>query len=168
VLVRFRTALALLEEQRLVVDLGEARVEFARALRDLGQIEGALTEFKRAREVFARMDATGILAEIDRDLAAIARETTGITRPSGSREELSSQRKSTGPECRPPSILRAPAVARANSGQASVADGAEVALSAARAEDRRAVRLCGVVPLLLVYVWLTVQSPPPVVLHLPS
>jgi len=72
VLVRFRTALALLEEQRLVVDLGEARVEFARALRDLGQTDGALTEFKRAREVFARMDAVGILAEIDRDLADIA------------------------------------------------------------------------------------------------
>jgi tetratricopeptide (TPR) repeat protein len=69
VLVRFRTALALLEEQRLVVDLGEARIEFARALRDLGQIDGAIAEFRRAREVFARMDAVGIVAEIDRDLA---------------------------------------------------------------------------------------------------
>ena len=71
VLARFRTALALLEEQRLEVDLGEARIEFARALRDLGQIDGAITEFKRAREVFARMDATGLVAEIDRDLAGL-------------------------------------------------------------------------------------------------
>jgi tetratricopeptide (TPR) repeat protein len=84
VLVRFRTAIALLEEQRLEVDLGEARIEFARALRDLGQIDGALAEFKRARDVFARMDATGILAEIDRDLAAIAHGTTEMTQPSES------------------------------------------------------------------------------------
>jgi class 3 adenylate cyclase/tetratricopeptide (TPR) repeat protein len=82
VLVRFRTALALLEEQRLEVDLGEARIAFARAFRDLGQVDGALAEFNRAREVFARMDADGIVAEIDRDLATIAHGTTE-TRPSG-------------------------------------------------------------------------------------
>jgi hypothetical protein len=55
-----------------LVDLGESRIEFARALRDLGQIDGALAEFNRAREVFARMDADGIVTEIDRDLADIA------------------------------------------------------------------------------------------------
>jgi hypothetical protein len=75
VLVRFRTAIALLEEQRLEVDLGEARIAFARAFRDLGQADGALAEFNRAREVFVRMDADGIVTEIDRDLADIARRT---------------------------------------------------------------------------------------------
>jgi class 3 adenylate cyclase/tetratricopeptide (TPR) repeat protein len=85
VLARFRKALALLEEQRLQVDLGEARVAFARALRDLGQIEGALAEFKRAREIFARMEAVGIVAEIDRDVAAIAKGPD----PSGPFEQLS-------------------------------------------------------------------------------
>ena len=73
VLARFRKALVLLEEQRLQVDLGEARIAFARALRDLGQIQGALSEFNRAREVFARMEAVGIVAEIDRDLAGLAK-----------------------------------------------------------------------------------------------
>src|SRR5439155_776399 len=60
VLARFRKALVLLEEQRLQVDLGEARIAFARALRDLGQIQGAVAEFDRAREVFARMEAVGV------------------------------------------------------------------------------------------------------------
>jgi class 3 adenylate cyclase/tetratricopeptide (TPR) repeat protein len=73
VLARFRKALVLLEEQRLLVDLGEARMAFARALRDLGQIEGARAEFSRAREIFARMGAIGMVAEIDRDLAAMER-----------------------------------------------------------------------------------------------
>jgi tetratricopeptide (TPR) repeat protein len=81
VLARFRTALALLEEQRLQVDLGEARIEFARALRDLGQIEGARAEFTRARQVFASMDAVGILTEIDRDLAAITGEEARTSGP---------------------------------------------------------------------------------------
>jgi tetratricopeptide (TPR) repeat protein len=73
VLARFRKALVLLEEQRLQVDLGEARIAFARALRDLGQVEGARVEFDRAREVFARMGAIGIVAEIDRDVAEMAK-----------------------------------------------------------------------------------------------
>jgi tetratricopeptide (TPR) repeat protein len=81
VLARFRTALALLEEQRLQVDLGEARIEFARALRDLGQIEGARAEFTRARQVFASMHAVGVVAEIDRDLASIAGEEARTSGP---------------------------------------------------------------------------------------
>jgi tetratricopeptide (TPR) repeat protein len=81
-LVRFRTALALLKEQRLEVDLGEARMAFARAFRDLGQVDGALAEFNRAREVFAGMDADGIVTEIDRDLADIANGSAETT-PSG-------------------------------------------------------------------------------------
>ena len=70
---RFREALALLEEQRLEVDLGEARVAFGRALRYLGQADGARAEFGRARDVFASMDAIGIVAEIDRELAGMIR-----------------------------------------------------------------------------------------------
>ncbi|HJW49408.1 MAG TPA: adenylate/guanylate cyclase domain-containing protein [Candidatus Limnocylindria bacterium] len=80
-LARFRTALALLEEQRLQVDLGEARIEFARSLRDLGQVDGARAEFSRAREVFASMDAVGIVSEIDRDLAGITGEEARTSGP---------------------------------------------------------------------------------------
>jgi tetratricopeptide (TPR) repeat protein len=72
-LARFRLALSLLEEQGLRVDLAEARIAFARVLRDLGQIDGARNEFGRAREIFAGMDAIGMIAEIDRDLAVIAK-----------------------------------------------------------------------------------------------
>jgi tetratricopeptide (TPR) repeat protein len=73
VLARFRSAIALLDEQRLEVDLGEARLAFARALRDLGQIDGARTEFGRAREIFTGMDAVGMVATIERELAEMAR-----------------------------------------------------------------------------------------------
>jgi tetratricopeptide (TPR) repeat protein len=72
-LARFRTAIALLDEQRLQVDLGEARLEFARALRDLGQSDAARTEFSRAREIFTTMDAVGMVATIDRELGDMTR-----------------------------------------------------------------------------------------------
>jgi tetratricopeptide (TPR) repeat protein len=72
-LARFRLALSLLEEQGLRVDLAEARIAFARVLRDLGQLDGARNEFGRAREIFARMDAIGMVAEIDRELAEMAK-----------------------------------------------------------------------------------------------
>jgi len=73
VLARFGAAIALLDKQRLQVDLGEARMAFARALRDLGQIDGARAEFSRAREIFTSMDAVGMVAEIDRELAEMTR-----------------------------------------------------------------------------------------------
>jgi class 3 adenylate cyclase/tetratricopeptide (TPR) repeat protein len=73
VIARFQLAIGLLEEQRLRVDLAEARLAFARLLRDLGLVEGARAEFGRARTVFAGMDALGMVAEIDRDLADMTR-----------------------------------------------------------------------------------------------
>jgi tetratricopeptide (TPR) repeat protein len=73
VLARFRKALALLEEQQLQVDLGEARIAFACALRDLGQFDGARAEFARARAIFTTMDAVGMIARIDAELAAMER-----------------------------------------------------------------------------------------------
>ncbi len=71
VVARFSAAIALLDEQRLQVDLGEARMAFAKALRAVGQVDDARAEFDRAREVFTRMDAVGRVAEIDRELAGM-------------------------------------------------------------------------------------------------
>jgi len=65
----FDEALRLLREQRLLTDLGEARIAFARALRSFGEHDDARAELQRARDEFARMDARELVAQIDRELA---------------------------------------------------------------------------------------------------
>ena len=66
---RFDEALRLLREQRLLTDLGEARIAFARSLRAFGDTTKSRDELKRAREAFARMDAHELVIQIDRELA---------------------------------------------------------------------------------------------------
>jgi class 3 adenylate cyclase/tetratricopeptide (TPR) repeat protein len=68
----FGEALRLLEEQQLVIDLGETRILLAQALRTFGDVVGARTELERARVTFARMEARTLVDEIDRDLAQLA------------------------------------------------------------------------------------------------
>jgi tetratricopeptide (TPR) repeat protein len=68
----FSEALRLLEEQQLSIDLGEARVLLARALRSFGDVAGARTELERARALFAGMEARTLIDEIDRELAELA------------------------------------------------------------------------------------------------
>jgi class 3 adenylate cyclase/tetratricopeptide (TPR) repeat protein len=76
----FAEALRLLEEQQLVIDLGETRILLARALRSFGDIVGARTELERARATFARMDARMLVDEIDDELAEI-KEGAGSVGP---------------------------------------------------------------------------------------
>ncbi len=66
---RFDEALRLLREQRMLTDLGEARIAFARSLRAFGDNAKSRDELKRAREAFARMDAHELVIQIDRELA---------------------------------------------------------------------------------------------------
>jgi class 3 adenylate cyclase/tetratricopeptide (TPR) repeat protein len=66
---RFDEALRLLREQRLLTDLGEARIALARSLRAFGDTTKSRGELKRAREEFARMDAHELVIQIDRELA---------------------------------------------------------------------------------------------------
>ena len=76
----YADALRLLEEQQLVIELAETRLELARALRRFADAAGARAELGRAREAFATMGATAHLAEIDgivRDLE----EGAGIAGP---------------------------------------------------------------------------------------
>jgi tetratricopeptide (TPR) repeat protein len=75
---RFDEALRLLREQRLLTDLGEARVAFARALRTFGEQVDSRAEFERAREEFAQMDARELVAQIDRELAEEITGADGI------------------------------------------------------------------------------------------
>ena len=58
-------ALELLEEQELVIELAETRLDLARALHRFADAAGARTELGRARETFAAMAAAAHVAEID-------------------------------------------------------------------------------------------------------
>jgi class 3 adenylate cyclase/tetratricopeptide (TPR) repeat protein len=67
----FQEVLRLLEGQQWLIDLGEARLAFARALRSFGETGGARTELERARALFKRMGAKALLAAIDRELVEL-------------------------------------------------------------------------------------------------
>lgn len=66
----FMRAMPMIEQQSYSIDLGEVRIAFARALIEFGDTETARQQLHLARETFAPMGATGLLAEIDRGLAA--------------------------------------------------------------------------------------------------
>jgi len=70
---RFNDAVRSLEDQQLVVDLGEARMALAWGLRAFGDPARARAELERARETFARMDARGVVDQIDREIAELAK-----------------------------------------------------------------------------------------------
>jgi class 3 adenylate cyclase/tetratricopeptide (TPR) repeat protein len=67
----FVQALRLLEEQRLPLDLAEARLAFGRALHRFGDKTGAEAQLVLAQEELARMGARGLLAETDRELVEL-------------------------------------------------------------------------------------------------
>ncbi len=70
---RFNDAVRSLEDQQLAVDLGEARIALAWGLRAFGEPARAREELKRARETFARMQARGVVNQIDRELSELAK-----------------------------------------------------------------------------------------------
>jgi class 3 adenylate cyclase/tetratricopeptide (TPR) repeat protein len=80
---RFREALRLLEEERSPLVRAEAQIDLARALRRLGDREGARVELQQARETFERMGANGLVGEIDRELSELA-SGAGIAGPARS------------------------------------------------------------------------------------
>lgn len=67
----FAGALRLLDEQRLPLDLAEARVAYGQALRRLGDEAAAWSELLRARQDAVAMGARGLLEAADRELAKI-------------------------------------------------------------------------------------------------
>jgi predicted ATPase/class 3 adenylate cyclase len=70
----FAEAVRLLEAQDSQMPLAETRVAFAGALHKFGDDAGAEVELLRARATFLRMGARGLIAQVDRDLAATAGE----------------------------------------------------------------------------------------------
>jgi class 3 adenylate cyclase/tetratricopeptide (TPR) repeat protein len=68
----YEEALRLLTELNVPIDTAEALLEFARALQHAGDRERAREQLRRAREAFAQMGADGMLAQVDRELAAVA------------------------------------------------------------------------------------------------
>src|SRR5579862_845698 len=68
----FEEALRLLEEQRLPLDLAEARLAYGRALRGFGDDTSAGQQLARARADLVRMGARGLLDEIDHELAVLS------------------------------------------------------------------------------------------------
>jgi class 3 adenylate cyclase/tetratricopeptide (TPR) repeat protein len=74
-------ALRLLEEQQLVIELAETRLELARALHRFANAAGARVELDRARESFAAMGAIAHLAEIDGIVGDLEAEGAGMPGP---------------------------------------------------------------------------------------
>ncbi len=74
-LSRYPEALLLLEEQRLVIDLAEARLAFGRVLRRSGRHEEGRTQFQHAFESAAAMGAQALIAQLERELPEIATPT---------------------------------------------------------------------------------------------
>jgi class 3 adenylate cyclase/tetratricopeptide (TPR) repeat protein len=71
---RFAEAFDLLEQQHLHLDLGEARLAFARVLRGFGESSRARDELTRARGLVDSLGAAALVEEIDRELAELERE----------------------------------------------------------------------------------------------
>jgi tetratricopeptide (TPR) repeat protein len=67
----FVEACALLEQQRLPLDLGEGRLAYGRALRQLGDSAGAERQLRQARNSVAALGARGLVDRLDRELAQI-------------------------------------------------------------------------------------------------
>ena len=67
-----------MEEQELVIDAAETRIELARSLRAFGDLGGARAELERARASFVRMEARAMVEQIDKELAELAEQTDAI------------------------------------------------------------------------------------------
>lgn len=81
---KFDEALPLLAEQRLITDLAEARIEFAKVLRHFGEVERAGRELRLARESLAGTDARGLLGSIEREVLDVGGDASQATEVGGS------------------------------------------------------------------------------------
>jgi tetratricopeptide (TPR) repeat protein len=67
----YEESIALLDELGLPLEMNQAKVAHGRILRDLGDFAGARVQFEQARDAFAHMGATGLLDDVEADLALI-------------------------------------------------------------------------------------------------
>jgi class 3 adenylate cyclase/tetratricopeptide (TPR) repeat protein len=68
---QYEEALAVVEELDMRIDLSVGRIAFGRALRELGDFDRAREELELAREACSSMGATGLAAEVERELALV-------------------------------------------------------------------------------------------------
>jgi tetratricopeptide (TPR) repeat protein len=68
---RYDEALALLQELNLAIDVSQARIAYGRALRELGDVDRAREQFELARQACVPMGASGLVDEVDRELALV-------------------------------------------------------------------------------------------------
>ena len=68
---RYETAIAALDELGLPIELSQARISYGRTLRDGGDLEAAREQLEAAREACERMGATGLLLDVEKELALI-------------------------------------------------------------------------------------------------
>jgi class 3 adenylate cyclase/tetratricopeptide (TPR) repeat protein len=78
---RFGDALDLLEQQELHLDLGEARIAFARALKGFGDVAAAREQLERARALVDGLGAARLVQDVDLELAELEREAGGAGPP---------------------------------------------------------------------------------------
>jgi tetratricopeptide (TPR) repeat protein len=67
----YEEAIALLGSLGWPVELSQARIAYGRILRDMGESEAAREQLDAAREACERMGATGLLADVEEELALI-------------------------------------------------------------------------------------------------
>jgi tetratricopeptide (TPR) repeat protein len=67
----YEQAIALLERLELEIEVSRARLTFGRALRELGDVDGAREQLELAGDSWVAMGATGLVAEVDRELALV-------------------------------------------------------------------------------------------------
>jgi tetratricopeptide (TPR) repeat protein len=67
----YEEAIALLEGLGWPIELATARIAYGRSLREVGRLELATGELEAARETFDRVGATGLLGEVEKELALI-------------------------------------------------------------------------------------------------
>jgi tetratricopeptide (TPR) repeat protein len=80
----YTQAIDWLEQQRLPLEAGEARVTFARALRRFGDMQEARSQLALARDMLESAAATGLVAVIERELEQLG-SGTGDAGPARSR-----------------------------------------------------------------------------------
>jgi class 3 adenylate cyclase/predicted ATPase len=66
----YEEALSLYRELGLPVESGQTEVLLARALRTFGEPDSARAHFEQAREIFRKIEATGVVGDVERELAA--------------------------------------------------------------------------------------------------
>jgi tetratricopeptide (TPR) repeat protein len=68
---RYAEAVALLEQLDMRIEVSQSRLAFGRSLRELGDLAGAREQLEVAREACIAMGATGLAAEVERELALV-------------------------------------------------------------------------------------------------